>query len=885
MPDSEHATRKRLIDQALLAAGWSPILRYAGTAPFGTTVLEEYPTANGPADYALFHNGELIAIVEAKKVSVGAQNVLEQAQRYARGMTDSPFDFNGYRVPFIYSTNGERIYFQDLRLYQSRSREIKHFHTPNALREMLARDESNARTWLAAHPISHPLLRPYQRKAIANVEDALAQGHRRMLVAMATGTGKTLTAIALLHRLLEAGLARRVLFLVDRRALAAQAVTAFSKFETAPGLKFNQTYEVYSQRFRREDLEEEQFDPQVLPTAYLTSPNASNTFVYISTIQRMRINLFGYPDNVAWDNQEDDIDAGLLDIPIHAFDLIIADECHRGYTSSETSKWREVLEHFDAVKIGLTATPASHTLAFFERVVARYEYDQAVREGYLVDYEPVVIQSEIAMRGTFLRQGDAVTYQDRETGQMSFDNMEDERALPPSELETEWAAPDHDRKVVQELGKYLREQEQQRGIFPKTLIFAENDLPHVSHADRLVNMLRDEFGCGDAFVKKITGSPSVDRPLQRIREFRNRPETGIVVSVDMLSTGVDIPALENIVFLRPIQSRILFEQMMGRGTRRCDEIGKSKFYVFDAVGALNYFANASAFTSDPPDKPTRKIAQVIDAIYNNVDRAYNVRVLIRRLQRIAKDISGEGRDEFKPFIPNGDISAFARDLPTAIENDWAATMRVLRDAEFQRLLNEYKRAKRIFTIAEGAEDFVTSGYVIRTADGKVVRPDDYLRAFETFVRENPEHIEAIRILLERPADWKTDALKELRAKLAATPQHFTQENLRRAYQHQLADIISIVKHAANHEQPLLSAEERVDRAMQNVFAGQHLSTEQQKWLDLIRRQLVANLAIERADFELLDFERAGATWKRVDGDFGGQLEMMLNRLNEAVAGQ
>jgi type I restriction enzyme R subunit len=173
---SEQATRKELIDQALKNAGWSPILRYAGTAPFGTAVLEEYPTANGPADYALFHNGELIAIVEAKKVAVGAQNVLEQAQRYARGLTDSPFDFNGYRVPFIYSTNGERIYFQGVREPQSRSRQIKKFHTLHALREMLARDESGARTWLATHPISHPLLRPYQRDAIENVEDALAQG-------------------------------------------------------------------------------------------------------------------------------------------------------------------------------------------------------------------------------------------------------------------------------------------------------------------------------------------------------------------------------------------------------------------------------------------------------------------------------------------------------------------------------------------------------------------------------------------------------------------------------------------------------------------------------------------------------------------------------------
>lgn len=880
---SELATRKRLIDQALTAAGWSPILRFDGHAPNGTLALEEYPTANGPADYALFCAGQLIAIVEAKKLAVGAQNVLEQAQRYARGLTNNPFDFNGYRVPFIYSTNGERIYFQDLREPQSRSRDLRHFHTPNALAEMLARYEPQARTWLAAHPISHPLLRPYQRRAIQQVEEALGEGRRKMLVAMATGTGKTLTAIALVQRLMEAVFARRVLFLVDRRALAAQAVTAFSKFETAPGLKFNQTYEVYSQRFRREDLEEQQFDPQVLPSSYLTNPSAGNTFVYISTIQRMRINLFGFPENAPGAEPEDESDAGPIDIPIHAFDLIVADECHRGYTAAEASKWREVLDHFDAVKIGLTATPASHTLAFFERVVARYEYDEAVREGYLVDYEPIVIQSELALRGTFLRKGDEVKYQDRETGQMSFDFMEDERELPASELETEWAAPDHDRKVVQELGKYLREQEQARGLFPKTLIFAENDLPHVSHADRLVNMLRDEFGRGDEFVKKITGSPSVDRPLQRIREFRNRPETGIVVTVDMLSTGVDIPALENIVFLRPVHSRILFEQMMGRGTRRCDEIGKSKFFVFDAMGLLNYFANASAFTSDPPDKPTRKISQVIDDIYNNVDRAYNVRVLVRRLQRIAKDISGDGREEFKPYIREGDISAFARDLPDAIDADWAGTMKILRDKEFQRLLTEYKRAQHVFIIAEGAEDFVTSGYVIRTADGKVVRPDDYLQQFEAFVRDNPEHIEAIRILLERPADWKTETLKELRAKLSATPQHFTQDNLRRAYQHQLADMISIVKHATDREQPLLSAEERVDRAIQRVFAGQTLSADQHKWVDLIRRQLVANLAIERADFELLDFERAGATWRRVDGDFGGELEVVLDRLNAAVA--
>jgi type I restriction enzyme, R subunit len=846
-------------------------------------VYEEFPTANGPADYALFETDQPLGIVEAKRLGVGPQNVLQQAQRYARGFPDSSFDFNGFRVPFIYSTNGEIIWFQDLRDSHSRSRPVAKFHTPAALREMLTRDATSAYDWLRTHPVNHPILRPYQREAIQNIEAALLQGKRQMLVAMATGTGKTLTAIALLYRLMEAGLARRVLFLVDRRALAAQAVAAFGKFEPTPGLKFDKVYEVYSQRFHRQDLEEEKFDPKVLPTSYLTNPDLTQAFVYVCTIQRMCINLFGLPQAFESESDADDeADANLLDIPIHAFDVIIADECHRGYSASETGKWRQVLDHLDGIKLGLTATPAAHTAAYFGEIVYRYDYERAVREGYLVDYDPVVIRSDIAMRGTFLHPGEAVTLQDRQTGQLRFEQLEDERELPPSELDEEWAAPDRDRKVVKELAKYLREQEEALGHFPKTLIFAHNDLPHVSHADRLVNLLRDEFNRGDAFVQKITGNPNVDRPLQHIREFRNRPEPGIVVTVDMLSTGVDVPALENIVLLRPVKSRILFEQMLGRGTRRCDELGKTKFTVFDAVGALEYFAQASAFTADPPDKPTRQVGEVIRAIYNNEDRDYNVRVLVRRLQRIAKDVSGEGREQFKRFIPDGDLAAFARELPRAVETNWAATMQVLCEAEFQKLLADYPRAKRVFIIAESAEDYVTSGYLIHLADGKTVRPDDYLASFERFVRENPEHVEAIRILLERPADWRTDALRELRQKLSAAPEHFTEPNLRRAYQAELADIISMVKHAACGE-PLLSAEERVERAIAQVLGGQELTPEQQRWMELIRRHLVMNLAIEREDLQLLEFELAGATWRRVDEDFGGRLEEVMQRLNEAMA--
>lgn len=881
MPLSEKATRKQRIDAALVQAGWEPILRAGTERQRGLVALEEYPTDHGPADYALFHREQPLAIVEAKKLAVGPQNVLQQALRYASGLKTSPFNFNGYHVPFVYSTNGELIYFQDLRHPHSRSRQVSKFHTPEALREMLERDDSTAHEWLRSNAADHPLLRPYQCTAIESVEQALRNGKRRMLVAMATGTGKTLTTIALLYRLMKSGVARRVLFLVDRRALAAQAVTAFNKFEAERGLKFNQIYEVYSQRFRREDLEDDKFDPRILPTSYLTNPDVGQAFVYVSTIQRMRINLFGMPEGMQGRGLDDESDADLLNIPIHAFDVIIADECHRGYTSSEDSKWREGLDHFDGIKIGLTATPAAHTKAYFNDIVYRYEYDRAVREGFLVDYDPVLIQSEITMKGAFLKPGEEVALKDRESGQMKFEFLEDERELPAPAIDMEWAAPDRDRKIVQELAKYLREQEAATKRFPKTLIFAHNDLLHVSHSDRLVDMLRDEFGRGDSFVQKITGSPSVDRPLQRIREFRNRPEPGIVVTVDLLSTGVDIPVLENIVFLRPIRSRILFEQMMGRGTRLCEEIGKTKFTVFDAVGVMEYFSRASGFTADPPDKPTRTVTEVIEAIYGNVDRDYNLRVLTRRLQRIAKDISAEGREDFKRFIP-GDITSFACDLPDAVERDWSGTMSLLRNADFQKLLVNYKRAQRVFVIADSPQDVVVSGYLIHTADGRSVRPSDYLTAFQTFVRENPAHVEAIEILLQRPAEWDTDALRELRQKLNAQPEGFNEDRLRRAYQHELADMISIVKHAAKGE-PLLSAEERVDHALNRLRANREFTEQQERWLSLIRNHLIENLAIEKQDFDLINFTHAGGTWGRVDRDFSGSLSSVLAEINREMA--
>jgi type I restriction enzyme R subunit len=889
--EAEYQTRRQRIDPHLKNQGWTIVSfdESRPTSKYTHHAVTEYPTANGPADYALFIDGQPLGIVEAKKVSLGPQNVLTQAERYSKGVANSAFDFRGFRIPFLYSTNGEVLWFHDIRHSLDRSRRISHFHTPAALTELLGRDFAATCSWFAATPNNHPLLRPYQVEANTAIERAITQRRRQMLVAMATGTGKTFTLVNQIYRLMKSSVGRRILFLVDRRALAAQAVNAFASFEPQPGLKFDKIYEVYSQRFHREDLgEDEKFDPKVIPRDYLLAPQPGHAFVYVSTIQRMAINLFGRQAAFALGDEELDDDADKMTIPIHAFDVIVADECHRGYTSAEQSVWRNTLDHFDAIKVGLTATPAAHTKAYFTDVVYRYEYDRAVREGYLVDYDAVTIKSDVRMAGVFLQEGEQVGLIDPDTGTEQLDQLEDERQFDTGEIERRVTAPDSNRKIVEEIKKYALEHEERTGRFPKTLIFAANDLPHTSHADQLVRICRDAFGRGDSFVQKITGSKTVDRPLQRIREFRNRPSPAIVVTVDMLSTGVDIPALEFIVFLRPIKSRILWEQMLGRGTRKCSDINKSHFTVFDCFDGtlLAYFKKASAFTIEPPEKPSRTIQEVIEAIWQNRERPYNVRCLVKRLQRIDKEMSGEARDLLANFIPDGDMAPFAAQLPAKLTNDFTATMQLLRNQAFQDALVKYPRPKRSFVVAYPTQDTVTSEVIVRES-GVEYKPLDYLTAFARFVKVNPTPIEAIRILLDRPQDWSTEALAELRQKLATAPLRFTPENLEKAhaahYHKNLVDIVSMVKHAAKEETPLLTASERVDRAFARITEGKQFTEEQRKWLERIRAHLVVSLSIGEEDFKNVPVLLDAGGWNKANRVFDGKLQKVIEELNAAVA--
>jgi len=886
MFESEKITRKTRIDKRLNSSllNWTIIHnnKVTDTSILEQHAVEEYPTATGPADYALFVNGQLLGIIEAKKISVGAENVIEQAKRYSKGVPNSIGEWREYKVPFLYSTNGEMIFYLDVRKKENTSYQISDFHSPQALLDKFNRDTESAETWFHTNSVNTiTRLRPYQVKAIESIEQALIDCKKKMLLAMATGTGKTFIIVSSLYRLLKSGYAKRILFLVDRRVLAAQAVSAISAFETPEGLKLDKVYEVYSQKFKRDDFEEEiTFNAKVLPEEYLTKPQEKHTFIYVSTIQRMSINLLGKD---ALGDFKYDIDTDKLDIPINAFDIIIADECHRGYSAKETGTWKYVLDYFDAIKIGLTATPATHSLAMFKYKVFSYSTEQAVLDGYLVDYDAVKIKSDVHINGAFLKEGELVGEIDTETGAEQFDKLEDEREFAATEIETKITSPDSTKKIIKAFKKYTDLHEKELKRFPKTLIFAVNDLPHVSHADEVVRTCKEVFGKGDDYVIKITGT--VDRPLQKIRQFRNRPEPKIVVTVDMLTTGVDIPAIEIVVFMRMVKSRILWVQMLGRGTRLCEDINKEKFTLFDCFDGslIEYFKNATDFDVTL-QKETIPLSEIIERIYDNQAREYNTKVLIKRLRRIEKNMGAKAREKFSKYIPDGDLKAYTDKLKENLEKDFTGTMKLLRNKDFQDLLINYPRPKKTFIKGYDIVDTVKHEIMFRVGND-YQKPEDYLKLFEKFVAENLEHIEAIEILLSKPGNWNTDVLEDLRSKLQKND--FSEKDLQKGhelvYKKPLADIISMIKHASDFQAPILTAQERVETAIKKIAEAKNFNDEQLNWLAYIKEHLIENLAIAEEDFEIMPvFERHGGLGK-AKKIFGNEFNKLINELNEALA--
>jgi type I restriction enzyme R subunit len=849
----EWQTRKEIIDKKLRQCGWS-VFRYAPNikVPPTTVAITEYPTESGPADYILFTRQTPIAVIEAKKASREPYDSLTQAQRYSRDFSPSSFNFGEYRIPFIYSTNGDEIWFQDLRKPENRSRKVFHFHTSDTLLELLNFDDSRAKEFLSATPNDNVFLRYYQKEAIEATEKALLQNKRKMLVAMATGTGKTIMTVSLVYRLLKSGLFKKILFLVDRRELGKQAESNFANFEPEIGLKFDKIYQVVN------------VEESAIP---------KNADVYICTIQRMYSILKGkeMPEKVIesddpWEWDVEDTPAEYNpNIPIDSFDCIISDECHR----SIYNKWKIVLDYFDAVQIGLTATPAAHTHAYFDQnLVYSYPYEKAVQDGCLVDFDVRNIATDVTISGVKIQPGQPLKVRERWTGWVSEVFPEDELMFDASEIERKITVIDRNRKIVEEVSKNIQEDQ-------KTLVFAVDD----AHADQLTKLFRERYShLGDRFVQKITYR--VDRPLERIREFRNRRYPMIAVTVDMLSTGVDIPAIENILFVRPVKSYVLLWQMMGRGTRKCPEINKTHFTIFDCAGIMEAFKDKDPkFDEIYQASQARDIREIIKQLKLKFRIEENVQLLAKKLNRISKEIDPETTPRLAEFVPEGDLGSFAASLEEKFKKDYRETLSIFENEKFLGLLEEYPRKPRYFLIDEVSRDeIIASEYLFHTLDGKNLKPEDYIKTFEKFVKQNRNKIDAIRVLLDKPKEFKSSELKELRKILASQPEIFTEDRLKRAYSDQLADIIAFIRHAASGE-PLASPQERIGRTFQKLHERHKFTSGQRDWLELIKAHMVLNLTIEQDDFNDIPFSRKGG-WKVADRTFDFQLSTILNEINE-----
>lgn len=876
----DETTTRVLIDDQLRAAGWivdSAVLRHAnGARPENgkSMAIAEWPTKTGPVDYALFIDGRCVGVVEAKREVRDVPGRLGQAKRYATGISLTPDELpngvpwqNGedrFRVPFLFVTNGRPyvkqlatksgIWFWDARPNAGEARALPEWFSPRDLIERLEQETEDTST-LAEREIGVTGLRPYQLEAISAVEKAVGEGQRHILLAMATGTGKTRLAIALMYELLRRKRFRRILFLVDRNALGRQTVDAMSTTDTSGFLKFD----------------------EVFPVADLTKkfPEATDR-VQVATVQAMIRRVFDDPDPAR---------------PTPGtYDLIIVDEAHRGYTldaelreddlgfrnlDDYLSAYSRVLDFFDATKVALTATPAIHTRDIFGAPVFHYSYRQAVVDGYLIDHRPPRrIVTALSQTGIHFDQGEEVNIIDPRTGQIDLFDLEDQVDFEIAEFNKKVYTEPFNKAVAQAVA--LQCPPDQPG---KTLLFAARD----DHADILVKALKDalaeEYGPQPHdLVDKITGS--VDKPLDRIKAFKNDPRPKYVVTVDLLTTGIDIPSITNLVFVRRVNSRILYDQMIGRATRRCDEIGKDYFRIFDAV---DIYANLQEVSDMRPVvvDPALSFATLIQDLERTAsdsDRAFVRDQIVVKLRQRLRHIDAERREALEQVL--GNLGELVDKLRSAPANETLALFKAHPSlaAVLDQPLPKGGRDSGIM-ISEHEDQLID----VHDLFGDKASPADYIEEFERFIRANMNAVPALIAATQRPRDLKRAELKQIA--LLLDEKGFSEASLRQAYGRVrnadiAAHIIGFVRQAALGD-PLVPYQSRVDNGVNRILASRAWTPEQKRWLQRIGRALREQPVGDPAMLADPLFAQNGG-FPVIDQAFDHRLSEVLMDLNTAI---
>ncbi len=881
-PALDEAATRTIIDQQLRDAGWeadTTTLRYGlGTRPQkGRNIaIAEWPTKTGRADYVLFLGLTPVATVEAKKKIKNVSADIQQAKRYSTEFQftpdlvapeGQPWGRNKeFKIPFVFSTNGRPylkqletesgVWFADVRRPTNLARALASWYSPEGLYELLKQDERVAETKLQEEGFDYDLkLRDYQKKAILKVEEALVAGKRICMLAMATGTGKTKTAMALMYRLLKTQRFRRVLFVVDRFALGDQAGKDFKATRM-------ENLQTFSDIFGVKEIEEKHPD--------------KDTCVHVVTIQ-------GLIQRVLYSE----------DIPtVDQYDCIIVDECHRGYLLDRdlgdtellyrdqedyVSKYRRVLEYFDAVKIGLTATPALHTTEIFGEPVFQYSYREAVIDEVLIDHEPPVnISTKLSEHGIKWSVGENVGIYDKLNNRVDYMVAKDEITIEVENFNKTVITENFNRVVCKELAKQIDVPSKE-----KTLIFCATD----AHADLVVKILKEELKerngeVDDDAVVKITSQ--AHKPMSLILKYKNEQLPQIAVTVDLLTTGIDVPAISNLVFIRRVNSRILYEQMLGRATRRCEEIGKEIFRIYDAVGiyeALQDVSDMRPVVVNPNISFTAlgsEMQKIHDIDHLALARDQFIAKFIRKKRHLTETqttsfeaAAGQTPEEFLREL---------RQLPIEQINNW-----FVQHARITEVLDRKSdNTQSMQFISDHSDELlsVTYGY------GRNQKPEDYLEEFKKFIQESGNNIPAMQVVLQRPRDLTRKELKAL--KLALSEKGFDESTLKTAWrdstnQEIAATIIGYIRQAALGD-PLQPWPERVDKALRKLLGSRQWSNPQRSWLEKIASQTKTNFVVDREVMDDPDqlFKHEAGGFNALNRKFDGQLEEILHNFNELI---
>ncbi|HVU85890.1 MAG TPA: DEAD/DEAH box helicase family protein [Pirellulales bacterium] len=918
---------RKLIDQQLDACGWQ-VQDYDEmniSAGLGVAV-REFRLKTGFADYMLYADGKAIGVVEAKPEGHPLTGVELQSKKYTDGLPNGLPHYH-LPLPFAYESTGTVTQFTNSLEPDARSREVFTFHQPSELIR-LANLDKQVRTLLRQMPpVDAGRLWRVQFESIQNLEQSLAHNRPRSLIQMATGSGKTYTAVNFCYRLIKFAKARRILFLVDRNNLGQQTQNEFQQFVSpVSNYKFTEEYGV-------QHLKKNAIDPAAK--------------VCITTIQRLYSMLKGEPEFLE-ENEEGSLfeaESSLLKeplpvvyndkIPIETFDFIVVDECHR----SIYNVWRQVLEYFDAFLIGLTATPSKQTIGFFNgNLVQDYTHEQAVVDGVNVGYDVYRIETQITKEGATLAAEPHVyvPHRDRRTKEKKFKALDDDLTYTANQLDRDVVAENQIRLVIRTFKEKLPAIFPGRTEVPKTLVFAKTDL----HAEDIVRIIRQEFGKGNDFCQKITSKSTGKKPDELLSDFRNSYNPRIAVTVDMIATGTDVKPLECLLFMRNIRSLSYFEQMKGRGCRVIDSDDlqsvtpdakhKTHFVIVDAVGVCEEEKSATRPLDRQPSVPLDKVLKAVAAGMANDDV---VSSLVAKLIRLNEEI-GEGQQQAIAQAAEGKpLSALAAALFRSIDpdantklaidkfglgQDQEPTEQQLAEVERQQMqaaLKPFHNPKlREAVLAARSSltqviDEQTPDQLLRAGfDAEALeKARSILTSFKKFIEDNKDEIEALKILYSRPyrAGLRFRHVKELAAKLNQPPfyvnpaQPETLGRLWQAYElvepknvkgkggKHLVDVVALVRHAIDPKSPLAPMLVTVDERYRKWLADKEASgvtftANQRRWLDAIKDHIASSLSIEQEDLDEVPFNQIGGLGKAYEL-FGDGLSALLDDLNARLA--